>query len=718
MTSEGAEVATAHAILRSLDSRRRHDRSSRIVKTYSQTGNWVFDPEVVNLITWLESGSGVFWVCGKAGSGKSTMMKHIDNHPKTEEMLRKWASQSHHLVTASFYMWALSVDPMQRTQTGLFQSLLFQFLRQRPEMIRNASPRRWHSDEYSLLHPDPWTMDELLDALVTVLAQTTESVKCCFFIDGLDEYTVDVNDLTGPRDRAQGIVENTGDLHDLTKNIEKLSQWPHVKFCVSSRPWTEFKKAFDHDKQSLTMEILTKPDIEAYVRGNLEEDSRYSKLATSDVRARELVTQIREKAQGVFLWVFLVVRSLLRGLSKFDNIQTLQQRVEEFPSELESYYETILTNVEKIYRPLTMRLLQLALYAGAMPLITFHVLPLEIEDPEYAFNETVEPPEEAESRELVSDGSHRVNAWCRDLLEVHRVTLDGEKDAQHGNELLRHQIVFLHRTVPDFLRTPTMQNQIQAELGSNFDPFISLSRVMLVQAKMINAQDANCEELVRQTGRLTFKYAFQYERESGRTPFRLVVAIDKQLQSIWETKLKSHWSDLDAKANNLLAMGVWWDVDKFVDEYLSQHPKEINKVGTTLLGYVFHSGRRVPFSTEMIHVLLKHGANPNQATNGIGSLSAWELLLNICNTQGDHGLWPIVQLMLEHGANPDVVVPLGGDQLKLPFGSPGRITGGRETKLNQATVEVCLRHHEASEVAEVLGRARARQKRWWQLLWP
>lgn len=39
---------------------------------------------------WLESGSGVYWVCGKAGSGKSTLMKHIFFHRDVPKLLQRW----------------------------------------------------------------------------------------------------------------------------------------------------------------------------------------------------------------------------------------------------------------------------------------------------------------------------------------------------------------------------------------------------------------------------------------------------------------------------------------------------------------------------------------------------------------------------------------------------------------------------------------------------
>jgi hypothetical protein len=41
--------------------------------------------------TWLKSGSGIFHVSGKLGSGKSTLMKFLCEHPDTESKLAEWA---------------------------------------------------------------------------------------------------------------------------------------------------------------------------------------------------------------------------------------------------------------------------------------------------------------------------------------------------------------------------------------------------------------------------------------------------------------------------------------------------------------------------------------------------------------------------------------------------------------------------------------------------
>jgi len=68
-------------------------------------------------------------------------------------------------------------------------------------------------------------------------------------------------------------------------------------------------------------------------------------------------------ADGVFLWVFLVVRSLKEGITNADTVSMLQKRLRELPSDLESFFRLILDHVDKIYWEGTTQAFQMALTA-------------------------------------------------------------------------------------------------------------------------------------------------------------------------------------------------------------------------------------------------------------------------------------------------------------------------------------------------------------------
>jgi hypothetical protein len=293
VSDEGKLVRTSQTILSSLRYNEMPFRHSQIPRKYGTTFAWIFEPRVTPFCKWLKHQNGIFWVGGKAGSGKSTLMKFICDEPKTKQILLNWAVDTR-LLVASYFFWNAGY-PMQRSQEGLLQSLLYEIMRQAPDLIPLACPRRWR-DTNAI--GDKWTLEELVQTLDAAVVEAGSSTMFCFFVDGLDEFD--------------------GDHYELVKFFAGLTSLPNVKMCVSSRPWNVFTKAYGQSNLSLAVQDLTKIDMDRYITGMLEHDDRFVELAERDKRAWDLVRDIRDRADGVFLWVFLVVRSLLRGLTVDD----------------------------------------------------------------------------------------------------------------------------------------------------------------------------------------------------------------------------------------------------------------------------------------------------------------------------------------------------------------------------------------------------------------
>ena len=345
MMQKSANLATETHILDSLYFSQMHSRHGAIKDTYADTFSWIFEEKSTNFKTWLEEGSGIFRVRGKAGSGKSTLMKYLSDNAHTERILQRWASQKK-LVTASYYLW-IAGRPEQKSQEGLLQGLLYQLLSQCPEIIPIATPERWQTNEL-LKHRRPrWNRKELSAALKAVLAPGQLSARFCFFIDGLDEYCGEYHELT----KGGQNIQIQADHYALIRDLEGMVQSNDVKICVSSRPWNPFRSAFGGEKERLLiLEDLTQNDMAEYIKGMLEEDSRHVQLAQRDSRAGDLISEIRDKAEGVFLWVFLAVRSLLRGMSEDDDIAELTRRLRRLPSDLKEFFHRILQSIDAEYR--------------------------------------------------------------------------------------------------------------------------------------------------------------------------------------------------------------------------------------------------------------------------------------------------------------------------------------------------------------------------------
>lgn len=242
------EVLKTHVILKSLLFASMKIRHSRIVDAHRKTFDWIFSAQAlppsdcrakIRLYTWLRQDDGIFWISGKPGSGKPTLMKYLDDKDQTQSALLKWAGNTR-LVRASFYFWNSGTE-MQKSLQGLLQSLLFSVLSECPALVPLACTGRWSGQHPSVSLDQPWGLLELQQAFRVLKQQTFISVCFYFHIDGLDEYSGDHSD----------VIEI---LQDLTASASAC-----IKICASSRPWNCFEDAFGEDTdRKLYLQDLTR----------------------------------------------------------------------------------------------------------------------------------------------------------------------------------------------------------------------------------------------------------------------------------------------------------------------------------------------------------------------------------------------------------------------------------------------------------------------------
>ena len=135
---------------------------------------------------WLEAGESIYWISGKAGSGKSTIMKYLNGHHKVRQALCMWSTDAGiPLIMASFYFW-YNGTALQKTQEGLLRSLLYQALENHRELIPLVLKGSFDVPANSL--NVYWTLPRLKAAFHELVAQKEVPLKICFLIDGLDEY--------------------------------------------------------------------------------------------------------------------------------------------------------------------------------------------------------------------------------------------------------------------------------------------------------------------------------------------------------------------------------------------------------------------------------------------------------------------------------------------------------------------------------------------------
>lgn len=176
--------------------------------------------------------------------------------------------------------------------------------------------------------------------------------------------------------------------------------------------------------------------------------------------------------------MFLVTRSLLKGLANGDSSEDLQSRLEELPTDLEAYFSHMLDTVDSVYRRRTARVFKILMHThSSLPVLLFHYFDLEEKEPGYAEVDSVKPVPESQTMAIVQSKRYQLIAQCKNLL---RLTSDPNEPT-----MLRDRVSFLHRTVSDFFRNEAMEAILSTRVGTEYEPRLTLSRAFLAMIKSV-----------------------------------------------------------------------------------------------------------------------------------------------------------------------------------------------------------------------------------------
>jgi hypothetical protein len=275
------------------------------------------------------------------------------------QCLQKWADPNE-LCVASYFLWN-SGELMEKSQKGLFQALLYQILRQEPGLIRGVCPERRDHES--------WSIKELRETLRRVGGQACCRTRFCFFIDGLNEYE--------------------GDEEEVVSMLQFLTISSHVKICASTRPRAIFSELFRAEHRTLFIHNHTMKDMEIYVRRRLARNSKFQALGANE---NGIVRMISRRAEGVWLWAFFVTRMLIRAIARDEGLKMMMRILEEFLSNLESYFRAMLDDIDPRYRRETAQMLLFATDAGRpLPLLAYFAFEQENIDPGWTLRAAINP---------------------------------------------------------------------------------------------------------------------------------------------------------------------------------------------------------------------------------------------------------------------------------------------------------------------------------------
>lgn len=316
---------------------------------------------------WTRNDESLFWISGKAASGKSTLMKYIYHDDTVHAALEEWA-HGRKLLKAGYFFIERAGD-LAKCREGMLRSLLHQILKEQRHLIAVAFPSFFPVGKHPP-RPTPETVNTW-ESLSTAFAATLEGLrdsKVCLFIDGLDEYrmmdqlaqyTPDQIELItegSNDDAAWGTSEWIVDGHlQIAKFILQHRGRPNTKICFSSRLLNVFETRF-RGLPGLQIHRYTAGAIKKYCTERLEEEA----CGMEDLQA--FVAAVTNKSLGVFLWVRLVIDRLVTGNENGDKVSELWDVLEKIPQKLngkDGLYMKMLENIRKEDRDEAAKLFQL-----------------------------------------------------------------------------------------------------------------------------------------------------------------------------------------------------------------------------------------------------------------------------------------------------------------------------------------------------------------------
>ncbi|KAI9147000.1 LysM domain-containing protein [Paramyrothecium foliicola] len=440
-------------ILNQLWFRKIHQRKEDVGMAHHKTLEWALNPPQKdvrwdNLPDWLRTSShGIYWISGKAGSGKSTLMKYLLSHQRTHKLISNWARDSPCIVVDHFF-YNLGTEEQKRFE-GLSRALLYQMLSPRPSLIYKALPNMMKELRETDHGPSFPSQSEIKYAF-RVLSAESSIEKYCIFLDGLDEFE--------------------GNIQESLSLIHELGSSSNIKLIVSSRPIPPCVAAYE-DLPKLHLQDLTKNDIQAYVRDVIGDHKYMNKLlrrnAAASVAAEEIMKDLVEKSSGVFLWVVLACRSLLLGFGDCDRLPELRRRVNELPHELEDLFALMLARISERHKKQGAYLLRVCFESqresqkpNSIAFSYMSTLALALVDDSEIDVSEIRDFSVDDKVDLCAVLEGRLRSRCGGLLETasshEDCFCDPHVNRVHGthdthNNLIDSTVVFMHRTVFEFL---------------------------------------------------------------------------------------------------------------------------------------------------------------------------------------------------------------------------------------------------------------------------
>ncbi|KAI0162502.1 hypothetical protein BJ166DRAFT_269833 [Pestalotiopsis sp. NC0098] len=326
------------------------------------TNEWIWSHPT--FISWAQKSSGILWIEGKAGSGKSVLAKTI----------RSKLGQTGHFGTPgvplppiSDWFYSTRHDSIARSHLSFLRSILSQILEQNKSSFQQYASIYRQKKE----NQESWTIEDY-EQVLTGLAEM--GVPAVSIVDAMDES----DDGDGDFELRSRVIALMA-----TLCLEAKSQ---LRFVVTSRYTADINRSFRKLSQNegllahIVIERENWRDIQTIVENGLSKVRTALELFESDDdeamdvpishfqqnSETEVLSRMRQylvdNADGVILWVNLSTQALADRVRRgFYNLKKLESELESLPQDLFDFYRLSLSELEHRYSPEDLSKTRLAL---------------------------------------------------------------------------------------------------------------------------------------------------------------------------------------------------------------------------------------------------------------------------------------------------------------------------------------------------------------------
>lgn len=691
---EQLEAANRQAIVDALRFDSMDARYKTVTVATEHTFEWIFTGQEahphsetkcdISFKTWLADEGGIFHICGKPGSGKSAFMKFLYTHPKTTSLLQQWAGDKR-LVIAQCFFWKPGSD-LQKNLEGMSRSLLSQILERAPEVTSHLFPQYWEPDNYHFLNVPTKVSFERCELQTALRLFDKKGIfdthRICLFIDALDEFE---------------------DEHETQISFARLLQkWVQacnggLKICVSSRDLPVFQQHNLGASRKIMLQDLNYNDIKNFVDRKLELEREYNEeyFQSLDIGAHanaceKLSQRIFQAAEGVFLWVVLIMQLLCDEINNRESYEGLNLLIDSCPLDLQTFFTRILNSIPGEARKEAYIMLAFALSCKRRPLaLVIYVLLREFianpKDPQY--------PETADStiQARFQNAPTWLSARCKGLLELGPPRHDNTPSPPLGLG-----VVFVHRSIPEFLEDMVMRDEHNYLRHLDYEFAIIVTLTASVKLRAFPTLSSFIDEIWFYLFDVEFVMYEKFESKQGsdlvlRSLDALDDAIEKKIEAF--QKMEVGFKDVCDNYERIrpstcvmyvFATFLFYD---YVEWFLKTKGKGTSvsglyaKIFVDSMSYVGTVSPDEAGIRRYFKMLLDHGVHQDLVSYKVcdQGLSLWEVMMvRKCSRRSD-GFWYAVRFLTELGATPPFWFRLVSQDIKdqprleLRIGAQSRI---------------------------------------------